>query len=272
MAYFDDLTFTGGDIIPGCSVVLNQRFPDTYSLEFLLAGRMAFGIDQQTQTILSHPAVFWHHPRHSYQYGAVDRRGWDHHYVQMRGPRAQRIVEQGCEPLSPCGYIRVRRPEAFAARFRALVGIMREHRLADHPRAVVILEELVAMLWEDARDAESPAPHRDGIEALAQRIRDEPGRRWDFSAEAEQLALSATHFRRLFSRYVGQPPHDFVLQNRCIRAAQALLATDMPIKRIARDIGACDPARFSRLFRERMGVSPKEYRGGLPRHPSSARL
>ncbi len=65
MGYFDDLRFIRGAVLPGCTAVVDARFPGTYSVELMTAGRMAYGVDQGAQAVLDSPMAFWHHPNHT---------------------------------------------------------------------------------------------------------------------------------------------------------------------------------------------------------------
>lgn len=82
----------------------------------------------------------------------------------------------------------------------------------------------------------------------------------DFDALARKHGLSPTHFRRLWQRSVGVPPHRFLIEERLRRACRALVQTDEPIAAIARAHGFADPLYFSRKFRAFTGESASTYR------------
>lgn len=82
----------------------------------------------------------------------------------------------------------------------------------------------------------------------------------DFEALARQHELSPTHFRRLWQRSVGVPPHRFLIEERLRHACRALVQTDRPIADIARAHGFTDPLYFSRLFRAFTGESASTHR------------
>jgi transcriptional regulator GlxA family with amidase domain len=82
----------------------------------------------------------------------------------------------------------------------------------------------------------------------------------DFDALAERQGLSPTHFRRLWQRAVGVPPHRFLIEERLRHACRALVQTDAPIAEIADAHGFVDPLYFSRRFRAFTGESPSTYR------------
>ena len=66
----------------------------------------------------------------------------------------------------------------------------------------------------------------------------------DFDELARRHGLSPTHFRRLWQRSVGVPPHRFLIEGRLRHACRALVQTDTPIAQIARTHGFADPLYF----------------------------
>jgi AraC-like DNA-binding protein len=82
----------------------------------------------------------------------------------------------------------------------------------------------------------------------------------DFDELAGRHGLSPTHFRRLWQRNVGVPPHRFLIEERLRHACRALVQTEAPIAEIAHTYGFADPLYFSRRFRAFTGESASTYR------------
>jgi AraC family transcriptional regulator len=77
---------------------------------------------------------------------------------------------------------------------------------------------------------------------------------------ASACRLSAGHFSRAFKQTVGCPPHQWLLQQRIERAKQLILNTDEPLCAIALDTGFADQSHFTRVFSQRVKVSPAAWR------------
>ena len=264
MRYFDDIRFVNSAVMPRCTAVVDARFKDTFSVEFMLAGKMAYGVDGGERVILDQPLAFWHHPRHRYQYGAVDARGWDHHWVQIRGTRARRMIEEALMPLSSDFYVPVPAPHLLAQEFRELVAILEIHEPRRHPEAVARLERIVALIVGSETVPVDGGRRHAGVEALAATVREHPETTYDFGAEARRLHLSSSHFRRLFRRQIGQAPTEFLLSCRMRKAAYALQKPEAQVKTVASLLGYDDPAQFSKLFKKKIGVAPAHYLRAYP--------
>ncbi len=77
---------------------------------------------------------------------------------------------------------------------------------------------------------------------------------------AERFFLSRSATSKLFKRYTGETYPIYLKNLRLEAAKKDLERTDAPISSIGVENGFSTPSMFSQAFRERYGVTPKEYR------------
>ena len=77
---------------------------------------------------------------------------------------------------------------------------------------------------------------------------------------AEQTAMSARHFRRVFADTFGTSPARFVEKLRLEQACLRLTQGRTSIERIAASVGFNSADAFRRAFRAHYGTTPNEYR------------
>lgn len=77
---------------------------------------------------------------------------------------------------------------------------------------------------------------------------------------ARASGLSPSHFSHLISEKLGRTFSDLLTQFRVDRAAFLLTRTDNDLAQIAFDCGFCDQSHFTKVFRTRRGLTPKQYR------------
>lgn len=261
--YFEDLQFVSADVLKRYTRHIDKCYPDIFTVEFILSGAMYHGVDRAPPEQITRPAVFWHHPAHHYRYGPLAAGGgWHHHWVSFRGERGRRLLEDGFMNLSPRGFVYAAQPLAVAKLFGQLKEKAAQPIPQMHAEGVVLLEQLLCLCMEQAHGNEEP--WREKLAALSSAIQQNAFARYDFEAEARKAGLSYSHFRRLFRQTIGRSPHDYLLLCRMQAAAGQLKDLRRPIKEIAFAAGYDDPAQFSKLFRQKIGLSPKQFREALP--------
>lgn len=77
---------------------------------------------------------------------------------------------------------------------------------------------------------------------------------------AEALHLSANYFGDLIKKETGQSAKNLILQKLIETAKTKVYDGQKTVNEIAYDLGFKYPQHFSRLFKEKVGVSPSEYR------------
>ncbi|MDP1737664.1 MAG: helix-turn-helix domain-containing protein [Caulobacter sp.] len=87
----------------------------------------------------------------------------------------------------------------------------------------------------------------------------DPGRDWRIGEVTVRLALSESTLRRGL-RLDGTSFSDLLEEVRLDRGVELVMATDIPIGRIAHDCGYQSQSRFSERFRLRFSLSPTELR------------
>lgn len=77
---------------------------------------------------------------------------------------------------------------------------------------------------------------------------------------ARQAGFSKYHFSREFRKLTGFPPNEYLIRLRLEEAKNLLINTDLPVSRVAEYAGIENEAYFSRLFHQRMHMTPGTYR------------
>ena len=79
---------------------------------------------------------------------------------------------------------------------------------------------------------------------------------------AGRCGLSTSHFMRWFRQMTGSSFVSYLNEYRLSEAAQLLRGSDKKILTVANETGFDSLSNFNRQFRQRYGVTPREYRKG----------
>ncbi|MBR6602626.1 MAG: helix-turn-helix transcriptional regulator, partial [Clostridia bacterium] len=72
--------------------------------------------------------------------------------------------------------------------------------------------------------------------------------------------INPKHYRNLFIKKFGVSPKEYVTLLRLKMAEELLLGEKYSITQIALLLGFCDVYHFSKVFKEKKGISPSEYK------------
>lgn len=77
---------------------------------------------------------------------------------------------------------------------------------------------------------------------------------------ARIACLSPNHLLRTYSQIYGRTPHQHISEFRIQKAKQLLSEIDNSMTDITFKLGFQNPVSFSKMFKQHVGISPKEYR------------
>jgi len=86
----------------------------------------------------------------------------------------------------------------------------------------------------------------------------EPEKAWTIESMAEVALMSRSKFAALFKETVGLGPNEYLTDLR-ISIAQELLQNDRSVSLVANDVGYEHGSALARVFRKKVGLSPKQW-------------
>ncbi|WP_125766346.1 bifunctional transcriptional activator/DNA repair enzyme AdaA [Lapidilactobacillus wuchangensis] len=82
----------------------------------------------------------------------------------------------------------------------------------------------------------------------------------DLNELAKQVHGSESYLRHVYQQLTGQTPQQKLTQIRLERAQLLLATTNSTIASIGRQVGWANPAYFIKIFRQQIGLTPRQYR------------
>ena len=76
---------------------------------------------------------------------------------------------------------------------------------------------------------------------------------------AELCGISTVYFRKVFTKYYGVPPAQYLNMQRMEKAQEFLQSDYSSITQIAESVGYNSIYHFSKMFKKQVGISPSEY-------------
>ena len=98
------------------------------------------------------------------------------------------------------------------------------------------------------------------IELVISLLENDTSRAWDTRTLATLVNLSPSRFRHLFKHETGTSPRQYLRELRLRKAEVMLSTTFLSLKEIAEAIGIVSVTHLMKDFKERHGITPREYR------------
>lgn len=137
-------------------------------------------------------------------------------------------------------------------------------RIAASARSFEDFFDKCSRLMENVLNTSSLFPEdsqvEDVVELLHQHILSDYSSKIDINAFARDHGYHPVYLITQFTRLKAISPTKLIIQLRLRQAKEMLAQTDMRLKDIADAVGYYDVSYFSRVFKEREGVSPGSYR------------
>jgi len=130
-------------------------------------------------------------------------------------------------------------------------------------RLAATRQALLGAVLEVFHSLSAATPLHPAVENLRRTIH-ENVRNPDFRVQTgHSRELSPHHLSRLFTRELGLPPRQYLLETRLREASSLLALAAHSVAEVSRAFGFRDPFHFSKAFRKRYEVSPKDFRKGI---------
>ena len=166
--------------------------------------------------------------------------------------------------------IHIRRGEPGSARLRRIVELIGEETSERRPGRELVLERRVEVLLVEALRFRPSAAAKQEQRLLAgladpalaralRRIHDDVAHRWTVADLARAAGMSRAVFAERFTRTVGMPPMEYLLEWRIAIAKDVIRRERPPLAEVAEKIGYQSASAFSTAFTRHSGCSPSEF-------------
>jgi len=228
-----------------------------FLMHYVVSGKGIFEIGGKTYTLTSGD-LFFIRPDEVTYYEADRVHPWHYVWIGLSGMDAASIFDA----------VSASRPVLHTENTDALTPLMQRfarigscRSASDRLERIGKLYEILSLLAKSAPPGAYRPSGRIYTEEAAMYIHANLDRRITVSELAKQISIDRSYLCALFKKYLDVSPQQYIIDAKMKSAASMLRRTDKPIAQIAEAVGYDDALLFSRMFRARFGMSPRQYRG-----------
>jgi AraC-like DNA-binding protein len=237
----------------------NGRILQEYQINYITEGEGIMETREgkypvrEGSVILLRPNM-WH------RYRPLKQTGWMEHYLGFMGEVADRIIKS-TSLLNDPFVLQIGYQEEILQDFQLIVN----HVAAEKPGYQQVCSGLlIHILGHIVSSKKNENFKHNRVEKAIQKacliIRDNPSRNLVVEELALELGINYSLFRKAFKKYTGLSPMQYHTSLRLKQAIYLLTNTNLSIKETSFNLGFCSVFYFSKLFKEKTGRTPGEYR------------
>jgi AraC-like DNA-binding protein len=233
--------------------------PD-YTLIYISGGRGHFESDGNIHQPIETGNVFLIFPGVWHRYQPDAKTGWHEHWIGFDGDTARNWQKNKfISPAQPV--VKINSEDTVLATFTRIIQAVRANRPALQQILAGAAANLIGLIYS-AQQTPVLSEHSGSnvIEQAIARMETDLGTTLDMEKLSRDFGVSYSWFRSAFAGHTGLAPHQYLLEMRLLRARNLLVETKLSVKEIARQTGFQDEHYFSRLFRQKMKITPSQWR------------
>jgi len=239
----------------------NGRVLDEYQVIYIASGEGSFESRSVPQTDVQPGTAILLFPGEWHRFRPAKRSGWDEYWVGFRGEVADNLIRrkffEAAAALVPVGF-----SAEIVGLFSSIIDQTRNEGPGYQPWVSGMLLHLLGCIY--SLDKQRSFDDTGGIKAKMEQammlLRCKIDEDVTIQQIAEELNVSYAWFRKWFKLYTGMAPQQYVIQLKMEKAKALLADPGNSVKGIAYQLRFEHPLYFSKLFKEKVGVSPEIYR------------
>jgi AraC-like DNA-binding protein len=186
--------------------------------------------------------------------------GWNEHYIGFNGEFCRNLFNEGFfQQNKPVVYVGFQ--ESLLQIFLEIIQLVKDektgHQQVCAANSILALSKILSVV----RNQEFAGKNIERtIRKACMYFRENLNTNVNIEQLAKELNVGYSYFRQMFRKYTGISPTQYHLSLRIQKAKDLLVSTDQSFKEIAIDLGFESYFYFSRIFKDKTGKSPMEFR------------
>jgi AraC-like DNA-binding protein len=235
------------------------RMLQEYQINYITEGSGTFETSEDQFQVVP-GSIFILRPGMWHRYKPELKTGWNEHYIGFNGDFCTKLFQEGFfQAGKPVIYVGFQ--ESLLSLFFEVIQSVKEektgHQQVSAATTILLLSKILSVIRNQEFAGKS-------IERTIRKaclyFRENLNTNVNIEKLASDLNVGYSYFRQMFRKYTGISPTQYHLSLRIQKAKDLLVSSDLSFKEIAIELGFESYFYFSRIFKDKTGDSPQEFR------------
>jgi AraC-like DNA-binding protein len=236
------------------------RILHEYQIIYITNGQGIFESESFKQTQIKAGTVIVLFPNERHRYKPDNNTGWDEYWVGIKGDIIDNLLSSGyLKPENPCLHIGFN--DGVFDIYNSIIEKTKQEGPGYQPLISGAVLHLIGTCHAVIKQSVTENKEEEIIINKARLLfRSNINNPYSAEQAAHELNVGYSWFRKLFKNYTGLSPGQYYLQLKIDKAKDLLSNSNVPIKEISIDLNFDSSFYFSKIFKEKTGLKPTDYR------------
>ena len=198
-------------------------------------------------------------PGHKHAYKPMFESGWHEYWVGFKGGYFSRLLGEGFFAPEHV-FFQAGLHDSIVSIYTQIIDEVRNQRPLYQFKTCALILSLIAEVLTHERRAEQPNYYEKIVAKAKYLMESNVYGAINLPAISEQLGISTSRLNEVFKTYTSMTPYQYYIQIKISKAERILEQEDIPVKEASYKMGFDDQYYFSRLFKNKTGVSPSDWK------------
>ena len=238
--------------------VAEGRVLQEFQIVYITSGEGIFSCDGRTYQVKP-GCVMLVLPGLKHSYKPLIETGWQEYWVGFKGVYFSRLLEEDRFSVEHV-FFETGLHNSIISIFTQIFDEVRNQRPLYQLKTCALIMSLVAEVLTIERRKEQPNYFEKIVAKAKYLMESNVYSAINIPGISDQLGISTSRLNEVFKTYTSMTPYQYYIHIKIHKAESLLEQEDIPIKEAAYRMGFEDQYYFSRLFKNKTGVSPSDWK------------
>jgi len=233
---------------------------EEYQFIYITNGQGVFESESCSQVNVRAGTIIFLFPNEKHRYKPDSNTGWDEYWVGVKGTIIDNLLATGyLSPNNPCHYIGFN--DVIISLYNSIIENTKQEKPGYQPLISGMVIHLLGYCHSIIKHREVESSEEEIVIHKARLLfRSKINNAYSPEQAAQELNVGYSWFRKQFKSYTGLSPGQYYIQLKIEKAKELLTNSNMSVKEISIAINFDSNFYFSKIFKEKTGFNPTEYR------------